>query len=136
MHISAQHLTPNGCCKCCMCAVMECGQEKLYAPEQISGMVLEEMRAVADREFGGSATDAVITVPAYFTDDQRQVWSGRGQIQPSGVCALSAGSRAACSTRADLVIVRHVNVHSPDRREQRHCCSASWLAAAVRNAPG
>ena len=77
MQTPAQHLTPDVCCQCCPCAVMECGQEKLYAPEQISGMVLEEMRAVADREFGGSVTDAVITVPAYFTDDQRQVRSVR-----------------------------------------------------------
>jgi len=48
------------------------GEEKEYRPEQISSMVLTHMKEIAENYIGEKVTDAVITVPAYFNDEQRQ----------------------------------------------------------------
>lgn len=48
------------------------GDSKEFTPEQISGMVLEKIKDTAESYLGKSVTDAVITVPAYFNDAQRQ----------------------------------------------------------------
>ena len=52
--------------------VMKGGEEMKFHPEQISSMVLEHMKEVAEAYLGDKVTDAVITVPAYFNDSQRQ----------------------------------------------------------------
>ncbi len=54
--------------------------EKWYRPEELSAMVLSKMKADAEAKTGEKITEAVITVPAYFNDDQRSATKAAGQI--------------------------------------------------------
>ena len=56
------------------------GELKTFQPEEISSMVLTKMKEVAESYIGETVTDAVITVPAYFNDSQRQATKDAGAI--------------------------------------------------------
>jgi len=56
------------------------GENKNFKPEEISSMVLVKMKEIAESYIGESVTDAVITVPAYFNDSQRQSTKDAGRI--------------------------------------------------------
>ena len=56
------------------------GEKKTFQPEEISSMVLTKMKEIAESYIGEKVTEAVVTVPAYFNDSQRQATKDAGMI--------------------------------------------------------
>jgi L1 cell adhesion molecule like protein len=63
-----------------MIEVTAMGETKSFTPEEISAMVLQKMKGIAESYLGEKVTDVVITVPAYFNDSQRQATKDAGLI--------------------------------------------------------
>ena len=73
--------------KCLINATFK-GEEKTYQPEEISSMILTKMKDIAEQYLGEEVKDAVITVPAYFNDSQRQATKDAGTISGLNVVRI------------------------------------------------
>src|SRR5450432_2594118 len=70
-------------------------REKEYSVSEVSAMVLQEMKLIAEDYLGQPVTKAVITVPAYFNDNQRQATKDAGEIAGLDVIRIINGPTAA-----------------------------------------
>ncbi|EAZ80264.2 molecular chaperone DnaK [Algoriphagus machipongonensis] len=68
--------------------------DRSYTPQELSAMILQKMKSTAEDFLGQEVTEAVITVPAYFNDSERQATKEAGQIAGLEVKRINVSSRA------------------------------------------
>ncbi|XP_074267558.1 heat shock cognate 70 kDa protein-like [Silene latifolia] len=85
------------------------GEEKIFPPEEISAMILSKMKAIAETFLGTTVKNAVVTVPAYFSDSQRQATKDAGAIAGLNVVRIINEPTAAAMAYSLDTTVRNRN---------------------------
>uniref|UniRef100_A0A6C0J421 Heat shock protein 70 n=1 Tax=viral metagenome TaxID=1070528 RepID=A0A6C0J421_9ZZZZ len=96
----------------CKIIVEHQGKEKSMHPEEVSSIILSNMKDIAEKYLGHSVTDAVITVPAYFNDSQRKSTKDAGIISGLNVLRIISEPTAAamaygfekCDTAKNILV--------------------------------
>ena len=90
------------------------GEQKQFAAEEISSMVLVKMKEIAEAYLGSTVKNSVITVPAYFNDSQRQATKDAGAIAGLTVMRIINPPRLLLRmawTRNQLVLGRRISLY-------------------------
>jgi molecular chaperone DnaK len=117
--------------------------DKTHTPPEISAMILQKMKQTAEDYLGSEVTQAVITVPAYFNDAQRQATKDAGKISGLEVLRIiNEPTAAALAYGLDKKKDEKIAVLRPGRRHVRHLDSRAgrWRVRGEgderRHAPG
>ncbi|CAN6921741.1 unnamed protein product [Brassica oleracea] len=107
------------------------GEDKEFAAEEISSMILIKMREIAEAYLGSAIKNAVVTVPAYFNDSQRQATKDAGVIaglnvmriinEPTAAAIAYGLDKKATSVGEKNVLIFDLGGGTFDRERRGHC---------------